>query len=76
MDVEAVTTPIPKLALTVPEVAASLGVAERRVYDLIAEDELAAFREGKRYIVPVWSVEAWLRTRMERAGFADQLEHR
>ena len=75
MDASPVTTPIPKLALTVPEVAVSLGVPERRVYDLIAEEELAAFREGKRYIIPVWSVEAWLRHRMDRAGFADHLEH-
>ena len=57
-----------RLALTLPEVARALGVSERHVRDLRAE--LPCITLGRRVVIPVEALRAWLQSRVEaeRAG--------
>jgi excisionase family DNA binding protein len=56
----AMRRPIERSALSVPEVAESMGLSERKVWALIANDELRAIRIGRRTLVPIASVRAIL----------------
>ena len=63
-----------RLALTLPEVACALGVSERHVRDLRAE--LPCITLGRRVVVPIDALRAWLRNRVEfeRAGGLQAVE--
>ena len=52
---------IPKLALTVREAGEALGLSHRSVQDLIAAQALPIVRCGRRVLIPVEGLRAWLR---------------
>ena len=52
-----------RLALTLPEVARALGVSERHMRELRAE--LPCVTLGRRVVVPLDDLRAWLRNRAE-----------
>lgn len=52
--------PLPRLALTVAETAASLGVSQRSIYRLIDRGELPTVKVGKRRLVRVEDLEKLL----------------
>ena len=52
-----------RLALTVPEAAAALGVSERHLRSLLTE--IPHCRVGARVVVPVEPLREWLRTRAQ-----------
>lgn len=56
---------VPRLALRRSELAASIGVSERLVDELIAAGELPMCRIGRAVLFPVDGVRAWL---AERSG--------
>lgn len=51
---------LPRTAWTVPEVAASWGVPQERVRDLIRGGQLRARRHGQRWIVPASALDEYL----------------
>lgn len=54
-----VPTPIPRLALTPSEAAASIGVS-RDFFDDHVMHELRVVRRGRRKLIPVPELERWL----------------
>jgi len=61
------TTPLPRLAYGIDEAAAALNLSRSRIYELIAEREIAACKVGKRTIIPTEELTAFLeRHRVER----------
>ena len=52
----------PRTAYSVSEVAHSIGYSDRYVYDLIRSGELDAIRGGRRVVVPVEALTAYLAT--------------
>ncbi|WP_432162216.1 helix-turn-helix domain-containing protein [Streptomyces tendae] len=63
-------TPVPTTpqALTVPEVMEALRISRFKVYDLIRSNELPSIKIGRSRRVPVDSVRAYLRDRLEEAA--------
>ncbi len=62
------TTTAEQALLTVPEVAAQLGMNPRHVYRLIDEGRLPAVRLSERRLrVPRAALEAWLQVQTNRA---------
>ena len=57
--------PIPRVALTVPEAAASLGVGLDFFNEHI-RPELGVIRRGSKRLVPVHELERWADENMER----------
>lgn len=55
-----------RLAYTVQETAASLGVSTDLVYDLVSRGELNAVRAGRRKLIPAESLELWIERNTER----------
>ena len=49
-----------RLTLTVPEAAQALGVSQRHVINCINRGELPARRLGRRILIPLAALEAWL----------------
>lgn len=47
----------PRLTLTVPEAAATLGISRALAYELIARGELPNLRLGRRIVVPRLALE-------------------
>ncbi|MFJ6012093.1 helix-turn-helix domain-containing protein [Streptomyces sp. NPDC092952] len=60
--------PTPPEALTVPEVMTALRISRFKVYDLIRSNELPSIKIGRARRVPVDSVRAYLRDRLEEAA--------
>jgi excisionase family DNA binding protein len=54
--------------LTVPEVMEALRISRFKVYDLIRSNELPSIKIGRSRRVPVDSVRAYLRDRLEEAA--------
>lgn len=52
--------PLPRLAYTVAEVAASIGLSEDAVYDLCASRELPSRKVGRRVLIRRADLEQWL----------------
>jgi excisionase family DNA binding protein len=50
-----------KLALSVPEVATVLGLHPNTVWALIRRGELASVRAGRRVLIPLVALEAFLK---------------
>jgi len=59
---------IPKLALTVREAGEALGLSHRSVQDLIAAQALPIVRCGRRVLIPVDGLRAWLRQQTIQPG--------
>lgn len=55
-------------ALTVPEVMAALRFSRSKVYDLLRSGVLPSFTEGRSRRIPVDSVHAYLRTKVQEAA--------
>lgn len=55
-----------RMAYTVQETAASLGVSTDLVYDLIDRGELKAVRAGRRKLIRAESLELWIERNTER----------
>lgn len=67
-------TPIPRLALTPPEAAASIGVGE----DFFTEHvrpELRLVRRGRKVLVPVPELERWVEQNTEREPVETQVQN-
>ncbi|MFD8572461.1 helix-turn-helix domain-containing protein [Streptomyces sp. NPDC059639] len=60
--------PMTPEALTVPEVMAALRISRFKVYDLIRSNELHSITIGRARRVPVDSLCAYMRDRMEDAA--------
>lgn len=58
--------PIPALSLSVEDAAKALGIGRTFVFQLIKEKKLKAVKAGRRTLIPVREVEAFL----ERLGGA------
>ena len=58
------TTPAPtpsvRLTLTVPEVAAALGISRNHAYWMVATGVIPSKRLGRRYLVGRSALETWL----------------
>lgn len=54
-----------RMAYTVQETAASLGVSTDLVYDLIGRGELNAVRAGRRKLIRAESLELWIERNTE-----------
>jgi excisionase family DNA binding protein len=50
----------PRLALTPEEAAEAIGVGRTTIYELLAGGKIASIRVGRRRVVPVRSIEAFL----------------
>ncbi len=61
----AISAPPPRLALSVEEACASLGVSWDTFHEQI-EPEIKVVRLGRRKLVPVRELEAWLAKEAER----------
>jgi excisionase family DNA binding protein len=57
-----------RLAYTIQETAASLGVSTDLVYDLVSRGELNAVRAGRRKLIRAESLELWIERNTERAN--------
>jgi len=57
------TSPVPRLALSVPETAQAIGLSEREVWRRIANGTLPAVRVGRRTLIRVASLDAFLAAR-------------
>ncbi|MFI5658036.1 helix-turn-helix domain-containing protein [Streptomyces sp. NPDC051684] len=55
-------------AMTVPEVMSALRISRFKVYDLIRSNELPSFKIGRARRIPVDSVRALMRDRLEEAA--------
>ena len=55
--------PSPRLLLSVPEVAKSLGLGRTKVYELIATEGLPVVRFGRAVRVSVESLQRWVEQR-------------
>ena len=63
---------VPRLALSMREVAESLGVSERTVAQWVSAGVAPpSFRQGRLRLFPVAAVEAWLLDRTREAGEQD-----
>lgn len=60
-------TPIPRLALSIPDAADAIAVSARTVEELIRMGELRCARIGRRIVVPVAELDRYL-TRLVEAG--------
>lgn len=49
-----------RLTLTIPEAAQALGVSQRHVINCVNRGELPARRLGRRVLIPIAALEAWL----------------
>jgi excisionase family DNA binding protein len=63
--VKKLAAPIPRVALTVPEAAASLGVGPD-FFDQHVRPELRLIRQGRKVLVPVAELERWVAERANR----------
>jgi len=59
------TRDVPRLALTPPEAAASIGVGPD-FFDQHVRPELEIVRRGRKCLVPVAEIERWVRENAER----------
>lgn len=57
-----------RLAYTIQETAASLGVSTDLVYDLVSRGELNAVRAGRRKLIRAESLELWIERNTERTN--------
>lgn len=57
----------PRRLLTVSEAAVYLALSEREIYNMIAAKELAAIRHGRRLMVDIQDIEAWIATKKHAA---------
>jgi excisionase family DNA binding protein len=55
-------------ALTVPEVMTALRLSRSKVYDLLRSNELPSITIGRARRIPVESVRAYMRDRLEEAA--------
>lgn len=53
-------TASPRLTMTVPEVAAALGISRNHAYWMVAMGKIPARRLGRRYLVGRSALEQWL----------------
>lgn len=51
---------LPRIALTVPEAAESVGVSKDRIRAAINSGKLRAKRDGRALMIPVTSLETWV----------------
>ncbi len=56
------------LLLSIPDVAASLGLCRSKVYELIAKEELPVIRFGRSVRVSVGSLQKWVEEREQQYG--------
>jgi hypothetical protein len=63
--VKKLAAPIPRIALTIPEAAASLGVGVD-FFNENVRDELKLIRRGSKRLVPVVELERWATENAER----------
>ena len=54
-----------RLALRCSEVATSLGVSERFIWDLVKRDEIPHLRIGRRVVFPTRAVSDWMDKQLE-----------
>lgn len=53
-------SPVPRLCVSPQELARMLGISKSRVYQALAAGELPSRRIGRRWVIPLPAVEAWL----------------
>lgn len=60
--------PIPRTALSPAEAAASVGLCERTLSDLLVTGEIRSIKVGRRRLVPVAELRRWLSDRAAEGG--------
>ena len=61
----------PKLALTISEAGESLGLSARQIEEMCRAGLLPVARIGRRVLIPVKALSAWLDEQTERAEDGD-----
>ncbi|MGH9890828.1 MAG: helix-turn-helix domain-containing protein [bacterium] len=56
-----------KLCISVPEAARLLGLGRNSVYEAVGRGEVPAVRIGRRLVVPIRALEAWLESQVQSA---------
>lgn len=54
------TSPADRLALSIPEAAKLTSLSEENIRDRCVSGEIPAKRVGRRWLIPVKALEAWL----------------
>jgi excisionase family DNA binding protein len=62
------TTPADRLAYSVAEAAAVVGISERRLWDRIRQRKIASYREGTRRLISRSALEAYVAAREAEAA--------
>ncbi|MEN6413426.1 MAG: helix-turn-helix domain-containing protein [Veillonellales bacterium] len=57
---------IEKLALHVSDAASLLGVSSQKVYQMIHNNELDAYKAGKAWKIPVEALKAYMKSRLAK----------
>ncbi|MEN6412819.1 MAG: helix-turn-helix domain-containing protein [Veillonellales bacterium] len=57
---------IEKLALHVSDAASLLSVSSQRIYQMIHNNELDAYKAGKAWKIPVEALEAYMKSRLTK----------
>jgi len=60
--------PVPRLALSLEEVAQAVGLCSKTVSALIHDGRLLSVRVGTRHLVPVSEIQRWLDAEAGQAG--------
>ena len=58
---------VPKLSLTISEAAESLGLSVRTIEQLVRMGQLPVVRVGRRVLIPVKALSAWLDQQTQQA---------
>lgn len=61
-------SPVPRYVLDIPEAAAALRISRAQLFRLIASGELPSIKIGKRRLVPVREVEAFISRQLQNGG--------
>lgn len=59
---------VPKLSLSIAEAGESLGLSSRTIEQLIRTGQLPVKRVGRRVLLPVVALQAWLDTATEESA--------
>jgi len=61
---------LPRLALSPEESAEAIGVGRTTIYELLASERIPSIRVGRRRVVPMWAIEAFLAASSDDHGTA------
>jgi len=57
-----------RLAISVTELAHTLGVGESKAREIVRRPDFPAIRDGRRILIPVSALEKWLEAQAEKGA--------